>query len=560
MIQNVSISRKIVLQAVICILVVLLMFGVNLFSLRETLIHEREAGVKQVSEAAASVAAYYQQLAQSGAMSDADARTAAGSVLRAMHFGQGGYIYVYGDDGTILYHGARKELEGQNRIDAKDPSGVQYVRDQIATAKNGGGFTYFSFTKPGGGDKYYPKISYDKRFAPWGWTVGNGVYVDDIDNTFSQNAITVGLIIGVIVIVMLLMNRIVGRSISVPIISLTNVMRELAAGNLNVDVPNTGRKDEIGGMAEAVQIFKANGVEVRRLEREQDEERRAKEQRAAAVAVLVRNFEAKTVSLVQSLSGNSAELKGTAQNMSAAAYEATSQATSVTAAARQATANVETVAASAEQLLSSISVISQRVEESARIATTASEETTRANARIQGLATAADRIGEVVKLINDIASQTDLLALNATIEAARAGDAGKGFAVVANEVKNLANQTGRATDEIGRQISAVQEETRRAVEAINGISAVINQVREISSGIATAVEEQGGATREIARSAEQAANGTSEVSRNIGGVTKAAETTRDSAGNVLTAAGALAHDSETLREEVTRFLSDVRSA
>jgi methyl-accepting chemotaxis protein len=560
MLENVSISRKIVLQAVICILVVLLMFGINLFSLRETLIAEREAGVKQITETAVAVATYYYQQSQSGALNEVDAKKAAGTIIRALHYGQGGYIYVYGGDGTILYHGARKELEGQNKIDAKDPNGVQYVRDQIARAKSGGAFTHFSFTKPGGGEKYFPKISYDKLFEPWGWTIGSGVYVDDIDDTFQQNAITVGMIISVIVIVMIIFNRVVGRSIAGPINSLTNVMRELAGGNLNVSVPNTGRRDEIGGMAEAVQIFKANGEEVRRLERVQDEERQAKERRAIAVDLLVRNFEAKTVTLVQSLSGNSAELKVTAENMSSAAYEATSQATSVTAAARAATSNVETVAASAEQLLSSISVISHRVEESARIATAASEETTHANARIQGLATAADRIGQVVKLINDIASQTDLLALNATIEAARAGDAGKGFAVVANEVKNLANQTGRATDEIGRQIAAVQEETRRAVEAINGISAVINQVREISSGIATAVEEQGGATREIARNAEQAANGTSEVSRNINGVTKAAETTRDSAGNVLTAAGALAHDSETLRAEVTRFLSDVRSA
>jgi methyl-accepting chemotaxis protein len=177
---------------------------------------------------------------------------------------------------------------------------------------------------------------------------------------------------------------------------------------------------------------------------------------------------------------------------------------------------------------------------------------------VQTLATAADRIVEVVKLINDIAAQTNLLALNATIEAARAGDAGKGFAVVAGEVKHLANQTAKATEEIGTQIGAVQEETRRAVAAIKTIGEVIDNVREISSGIAASVEEQGAATKEIARNVQRAAQGTHDVSANIGGVTTAVITTGQAAESVLGSADSLTGSADRLRTEVANFLASIR--
>ena len=560
MLKDVRVSRKLVAQTCLSILVLLVMALVNLLEVRQTLTAERQAAVKQATEEAVSLADHYRKQAESGAMSDADAKAAAIGAIRGLHFGQGGYIYAYDGEGVIVLHGARKELEGRNQHDAKDPNGVFFAREQLARAKAGGGFTHYTFTKLNQGDALFPKISYDLWFAPWGWSIGNGVYIDDIDASFRHDAMVLGAVLVIVVGVMLALNRTISRSMTLPLEALTGTMRELAAGNLGVSIPGLRRRDEIGAMAAAVEVFKANGLEVLRLGKQQDDERAAKEQRARAVEELVKHFEATAAKLAQSLSGSATELKDTAQSMSAAASQATSQATSVEAAAAQATANVETVASAAEQLTSSINEISRQVSESARISTEASEETSRTNERVQGLASAADRIGEVVKLINDIASQTNLLALNATIEAARAGDAGKGFAVVAGEVKNLANQTGRATEEIGQQIAAVQEETRRTVEAIRGISSVIDQVRQISAGIATAVEQQGAATREIARNVEEAARGTSDVSSNIGGVTESAATTRDSAGNILNAAGVLASDSETLRAEVTRFLSDVRSA
>ncbi|MDR3435381.1 cache domain-containing protein [Telmatospirillum sp.] len=561
MFQNVRLSRKLALQICLFIFVILILVGFNLYHLRETMVEERKAGVRQVIEATVSIANHYHKMAETGALSDAAAKEQAGNAIRALRFGAGNYMYVYNVNGVTEIHGTRKDLEGKYRFDEKDADGKQFIHEQTKNGLNGGGFTEYRFTKPGGGDAIFQKISYDVSFKPWDWIIGSGVYIDDIDTVFWQRVISLALVIVAAVFVMLVLSFLISRSIASPILSLTSIMHQFAEGNLASEVPGADRKDEIGGMAKAVQVFKNNAGQLQKMREEQEAAAvRAAADRKQVVRQMADTFEANVMNVVKVVSASSSELQTTAQSMSAAASQATSQATTVAAAAEQATANVQTVASAAEELSSSIAEISRQVTESARISTAASEETAHANDMVQGLAAAANRIGEVVKLINDIASQTNLLALNATIEAARAGDAGKGFAVVAGEVKNLANQTGRATEEIGQQIASVQEETRRTVEAIKGIATVIDQVREISSGIASAVEEQGAATQEIARNVQQAAQGTLLVSNNIDGVSQSVTTTGTSAGQVLASASDLAANSEKLRTEVTNFLAEVRTA
>ncbi len=374
-----------------------------------------------------------------------------------------------------------------------------------------------------------------------------------------HNLLVEGILSIAVVLLALVFAVVILISITRPIAAMTLTMRRVADGDLDAEVPAADQSNEIGQFAQALVVFKANGQEARRVARAQEEERRAKEQRAHVLEGMVRKFEVKVAQLVNSLAGSATGMQTTAKTMVDAADRTNRQATIVDSASNHASANVQTVAAAADELSASIAEISRQVAQAAQISTSASEETGRANTMVQGLARAADKIGEVISLINNIASQTNLLALNATIEAARAGDAGKGFAVVANEVKSLATQTSRATEEISAQVVTVQDETRKAVDAIKGIGTVIDQVREISSGIASAVEQQGAATQEIARNVQQAAQGTRDVSANITGVTEAAAATGAASRQVLSSAGELASDSEKLRLEVTDFLAEVRA-
>ncbi|MGE5545599.1 MAG: methyl-accepting chemotaxis protein [Solirubrobacterales bacterium] len=349
------------------------------------------------------------------------------------------------------------------------------------------------------------------------------------------------------------------RELAGSLAALTRVMERLTADDLSVAVSGVDRRDEVGVMARAVQVFKDALVRNRDLARREADEGAARERRAIAIERLTRDFDTSAGVMLQTVASATRQLDGTAQAMSQAASRTSQQATAVAAAAEQASVNVQTVASAADQLSASINEIGRQVAASARISADAIGAADRTQSVVGGLAESAQRIGEVVSLITQIASQTNLLALNATIEAARAGDAGKGFAVVAHEVKSLATQTAHATDEIGQQIAAVQQQTGEVVAAIEGIVQVIREVGHIAAGIASAVEEQTAATREIARNVDQAAAGTAEVSRNVGGVQDEAGNTGAASQQVLQASSQLARQAGSLGESINRFLADVRA-
>ena len=383
------------------------------------------------------------------------------------------------------------------------------------------------------------------------------------DSAFASiNQTSVAFVIGALTVValVLLVAFQISRSIVRPVLALTGAMGRLAGDDLDSDVPGLDRRDEMGAMARAVALFKASGLERRRLEAEQGAERIAKERRAAQLETLVHAFEARVGNLVGMMSAASAELKVTAQSMSSTAAQTHEQAAAVASAAEGSSMGVQTVASAAEQMAASISEITRQVTQSSRIAGMAVADARRTDATVQALAEGAHKIGAVVGLITNIAGQTNLLALNATIEAARAGDAGKGFAVVASEVKSLAQQTAKATDEIGAQISQIQLATGGAVEAIKGITATIEEVSAIATAIAAAVEQQSAATAEIARNVQQTAASTQSVTSNIAGVGRAANDTGIAAGHVLSAAGDLSRQAEQITCEVNSFVAGIRVA
>ena len=344
-------------------------------------------------------------------------------------------------------------------------------------------------------------------------------------------------------------------TIARPIRALTAAMEELAGGNFAVVLPGLGRKDEVGGVAGAVEKFKVVSEQKARDEAEAKikQDQIAAQQRKAEMIKLADSFEAAVGEIVETVSSASTELEASASTLTATAERSQELTTMVAAASEEASANVQSVASATEELSSSVNEISRQVQESARMAGDAVDQARTTNDRVSELSKAASRIGDVVELINTIAGQTNLLALNATIEAARAGEAGRGFAVVASEVKALAEQTAKATGEISQQISGIQGATQDSVTAIKEISGTIEKLSEISSTIAAAVEEQGAATQEISRNVQQAAQGTQQVSSNITDVQRGASETGSASSQVLSAAQMLSGDSNRLKIEVVQI-------
>jgi len=385
----------------------------------------------------------------------------------------------------------------------------------------------------------------------------NTDYVASADRAWllSIGIATLALILAAIV------GYLIARGISRPILSITNVMRELADGRLDVAVPESRTNDEVGAMVKAVAVFRDNAINFSKLQADQLEAKAQSEaEKRRAFAALADNFEASIRDVVTTVSSAAVEMEHTARSMSAIVEQSRQQTRTVSSASALASENVQTVAAAAEELSSSMTEISRRLAHATEVVGRAASDGQASNARVQSLADAAQKIGDVVSFINGIAGQTNLLALNATIEAARAGEAGRGFAVVASEVKALATQTAKATEEIGAQVTAVQGETSGAVNGIQSICATIREVDEISAAIAAAVGQQGTATQEIAQNVQQAAARTGEVSHNIAGVTDGIAATGTAAEEVLVSAIELSKQSQRLRDEVDRFLAQIRAA
>ncbi len=365
-----------------------------------------------------------------------------------------------------------------------------------------------------------------------------------------------GLLLGGVLAVLL------GKGISRPMTAMCKAMRELAGGNFDVVLPGLGRRDELGEMAAAVEEFKLQAIaKAERDAAAQDAQNRASS--AARRTELIRfadDFEAAVGAIVSNVSSSAVQLESAAGTLTRTAETTQNLSSRVAGASEEASSNMQSVATATEELSASVDEIGRRVRESNKIAEAAVLQAQQTDGRIGKLSRAAQQIGDVVKLITAIAEQTNLLALNATIESARAGEAGRGFAVVASEVKSLAGQTAKATDEISSHISGMQDATQESVAAIKEIGGTIAEISNIASSIASAVEQQSSATQEIARSVQSVAQGTREAAASIMQVNRGATETGSASEDVLNSARSLSTESARLREELDRFMGNIRAA
>ncbi|WP_319529711.1 methyl-accepting chemotaxis protein [uncultured Cohaesibacter sp.] len=359
----------------------------------------------------------------------------------------------------------------------------------------------------------------------------------------------------------LLFAYIIARGITGPVNALTASMKRLAKDDLEAEVPGKTRRDEIGEMAAAVEVFKQNIIKGKRLEAQQAEmKKQAEEDKRKLMMQMADEFERQVGSIVQAVSSNSVELNASARSMTDVSKLTLEQATQAASSSQQTTSSVQTIATATEEMTSTIAEIAQQVAIASRSAGEAVAKVTSTSQQMSVLSETAQSIGKVVEMISTIAEQTNLLALNATIESARAGEAGKGFAVVAGEVKALAGQTAKATEEISKQIAEVQNATNQSTASMEDVSHVIQHLNEISTAIAAAMEEQNAAINEISGNIHQAAKGTELVNENIYAVNKASQEAGSASSQVLASSEELAEQSELLKAEVDKFIDQVRTA
>jgi methyl-accepting chemotaxis protein len=529
---------------------------------QKRMLDDRVVQMRTAVDLLVGMAQSLQDQVTAGKMTLAEAQAQFRERGRPMKFNGGqGYPVVYNADTSILMNGANPQLEGKI-TGATDSNGVVIADAQLRAAQQSpqGGTTSYLYPRPG---QTVPvrKMVFVRQFAPWNVIMSYGLYVDDIDDDLYGLLLRLGAIGAGLLSLMGLLSWLIARDILGALDRQKNRMQRIASGSLDQAVEETERGDEIGRMAETLEVLRQTAMTARSLEAEQiAAKQRGEAEKREALIALADRFDASVGHLVGLMASGSTELESTAQSMTGTAERTNHRATLVGSAATEASTRVQTVAAAAEELSSSISEISRQVAQSADITSRAVENARRTDVTVRALADGAQQIEHVAELISSIAAQTNLLALNATIEAARAGEAGRGFAVVAAEVKSLASQTAEATKEIGTRISQIQSATKEAVDAIQGITTTIEEVSVIATAIGSAIEEQGAATAEIARNVTQTAKATQEVTTNIGGVSTAANETGGAASLVLTAASNLSKQAEQLSGEVNVFLAGVRAA
>jgi methyl-accepting chemotaxis protein len=358
----------------------------------------------------------------------------------------------------------------------------------------------------------------------------------------------------------LILNFIVGRSISLPLTRLQQAMRRLADGDAASEIPFTGTTDEIGAMARTVLVFRDNARERERLTQEREGMAAVDAERAQAISGAITAFDASVEQILSEVRQVTGDLAKASGQLEGSANHVTRQAQIAGAASTRTAHNMSAVASAAEELDASLAEVAAQTNASAQASERAVAEARGASGSMSTLSTATSQIGEVANLIRSIAAQTNLLALNATIEAARAGEAGKGFAVVASEVKDLAGQTAKATEEIARQIEAVQAASRETLVALGTVQASVEDLAGVVSTVAGTVGQQTAAVSEIARSVAQ-------VSTEAQAGTSAIETTQgvaseslDAARNVADLSVALERQAQRLGAEIGQFLQSVRAA
>jgi len=536
-----------------CLIGLAAMQAVNL---AQSLKQQRRSELSHLAELALGIAREEHDKVSQGQATDDAARASAAARIAKLRYGNGDYFWINDFAPRMIMHPEKAELNGKDLSGIKDPIGTRvFVAFVDVVKKDGAGFVDYQWPKPGK-EAPQPKLSYVVGFAPWGWIIGTGVYIDDLEAQLWQSIRDVALV-GLVVMVLLgAVTLLIARKISTAMVAMTAALTRLGEGDFAIALPGLTRRDELGDMARSIDQFRISAAEKARAEAALEEERRqaTEDFKRRALLEMADTVERETTAAVAQVSAGTERMAANAVHMTGTAVQLGKNSASVAAAAEEALTTAQTVAAASSQLSVSIAEIASQVNSSKALTAEAVSASEKAQVTIGRLSQAAERVGTVTRLISEIASQTNLLALNATIEAARAGEAGRGFAVVASEVKSLAQQTATATGEISQQIAEIQGATRESVDSIVAIGKAIGDVETVSSVIAAAIAEQNAVTREIARTVDETSGAAREVAAQIASVSQEAVETGQRASDIQHGSTEIAGKVDDLRTILVRVI------
>ncbi len=480
LLEKIKIGARLSLIVAGSIVGILVLGGESLIEIKSTLLEDRKIKTEHLVETAGSLAAAYHKREQSGEMSREEAQKAALLGLENLRYDGGReYFWVQSYDNMMVMHPTNPSLNGKKLADIADPNGVRLFSEMVAAVKrNGAGFVAYEWTKPGMKEPA-PKISFVSGFEPWGWIIGSGVYIDDVNEAFYAEMMATGGMTLAILILVVAGSVLVSRSIARPLGVISGNMRRLAEDDKSIEIEFVDQKNEIGDLARAMKVFLEKAIEMDRLRVEkEDAEQRVETTRKQSLLAVLRGMVGAGIQSNQSVMKLTQmrkainESKEQAHSMAAAVEELVASIQQIAETSSDATDDAKVAESAAGDGVSSASQASSSMEQIVSAVDQATNE-------VNTLAQESERIGEIVSQIEDIAEQTNLLALNATIEAARAGDAGKGFAVVASEVKNLANQTARSTEDIKTRIESLRSKMQGIVVSMRNGTAAVSQGREV---------------------------------------------------------------------------------
>ncbi|NKC30354.1 cache domain-containing protein [Falsiroseomonas selenitidurans] len=553
------IASRIHLTTLVALLGLLALGGLRIVETNTALKADRVALIRGVVESASGIIARYAAEEQAGRLSREAAQGHAQEALRGLRYRGEEYVWINDMTPRLVMHPFRPDLEGREVGALRDPNGLPIFQAFVETVRRQGrGVVPYLWPRPGAGQGQavpVEKLSFVQGFAPWGWVIGSGLYIDDLRAAQRAQVFSVAGETLLAALAVALFAFLVARSIVRPLGQVTKATEAIAAGELETPVPGIARRDELGVLARGLERFRADGLEKRRLEAAAAATRAAGLRRQAAMDRHTEEFGVSISGVMATLGSSADSMRAAAVDMAQAMARTREGADATATGAAESVGNLSSVAAATEEMTHTVGEIAGQVARAAAMASEADSRARATDATVRSLTQAAGEIGEVVRLINGIAQQTNLLALNATIEAARAGEAGKGFAVVAGEVKQLAAQTAQATEQIGAQIAGMQAATGEAVGAVSAVGEAIARVSEVTTAIAAAVEQQGATTREIATSVHKVAQQTESAGRAMHGVSATVQGADGTAQKVLVAATEVSRVAGDLRAEVDGFLA-----